>query len=296
MRNKALAQLGRILKRARELGMLAPDRDPLLGIKGFSDPDDGNDDASEELGAWTVEEREQLIAAAYAIAPWQGVAVEVAFFTGMRRGETFGLKWSDLDFERREIRVRRSIRPNPIHADSSITRLVNGGSRNMVGDHRLLSDRDFVRIKGGLPMGQVESVPKTASSRSTIEMLPRVRNALQGQRQRNGLTSLWVFPNRNGEPQQVHNFSARLWPAIVERAGVTYRAFKQTRHTFAVLALEAGGEGQLLWVQRMLCHTTSQMLVNHYLKHARPSAPSAEFVARFEAAPIKDDIKSLVAG
>lgn len=35
--------------------------------------------------------------------------VEIAVFTGMRRGEIVGLKWSDIDFENRRVFVRRSI-------------------------------------------------------------------------------------------------------------------------------------------------------------------------------------------
>ena len=35
--------------------------------------------------------------------------VEIAIFTGMRRGEIVGLKWSDIDFENRKVFVRRSI-------------------------------------------------------------------------------------------------------------------------------------------------------------------------------------------
>lgn len=35
--------------------------------------------------------------------------VEIAIFTGMRRGEIVGLKWSDIDFENQKVFVRRSI-------------------------------------------------------------------------------------------------------------------------------------------------------------------------------------------
>ncbi len=35
--------------------------------------------------------------------------IELALFTGMRRGEIVGLKWSDIDFERKRLSVKRSI-------------------------------------------------------------------------------------------------------------------------------------------------------------------------------------------
>jgi integrase len=131
---------------------------------------------------------------------------------------------------------------------------------------------------------QHESLPKTAGSRGAIEMLPEVREALLEQRERLGtalvLSCPWVFPNECGDgPQQVHNFSRRLWSRIVERARVPYRALKQTRHTFAVLALEAGAD--MVWVQRQLRHASMQMLVNNYLKYAQARPASVEFAERF---------------
>jgi len=283
LRNKVLDQLGRIFKRARQLGLMRPEQNPLIGLNRFEDHGEQDETA---LGAWTVEERERLIAAAYAIAEWQGAVVETAFFTGLRRGELFGLKWSDLDFERREIRIRRSV-------GQSYDRLAGGLGGGGVGLADLHSQRssDDARDAGeqtgsageGTLAGQTSRAPKTAGAVASIEMLPRVRTALLAQRQRVGLSSLWVFPSSTGGPQQVINFVNRLWPKIVSSANVQFRPFKQTRHTFAVLALEAGGEGQLLWVQRMLRHTTTQMLINHYLKHAKPVAPGAGFVDRFEA-------------
>ena len=35
--------------------------------------------------------------------------IEVALFTGMRRSEIVGLKWSDINFERKRLLVKRSI-------------------------------------------------------------------------------------------------------------------------------------------------------------------------------------------
>jgi len=50
-------------------------------------------------------------------APIMGTILFVAASTGMRRGEICGLKWSDVDFLKKEIGVRRSI----VHADGLLS-------------------------------------------------------------------------------------------------------------------------------------------------------------------------------
>jgi integrase len=47
---------------------------------------------------------------------WERRLLEVLFFTGMRRGEGFGLRWSNVFFDRGVIAVRRSL---TIHGESS---------------------------------------------------------------------------------------------------------------------------------------------------------------------------------
>jgi integrase len=267
MRNKALKQLQRILKRAQELGVLKH-ATTLMGLKPFKETDlELIEQREHELGTWTLEERECLITAAYEIAEWQGHAVTVAFFTGMRRGELFGLQWRDLDFAADKIRIGRSLGPNAVYPSS-----------------RLATVFDDAQIPAG---NQHESLPKTAGSRGTIEMLSRARDALLGQRESLGASFVmacpWVFPNLRGDgPQQVHNFSNRLWPKIVERAKVPYRGFQQTRHSFSAIAIGLGAE--LLWVQRMLRHTSLQMLVDHYVKNAKPGPLPAEVLKHFAGA------------
>ena len=103
-------------------------------------------------------------------------------------------------------------------------------------------------------------------------MLPRVREALLEQRRwvtgRFELGSEFVFPNGVGSPLEVHNFSFRVWPRIVKQAGVSYRALKQTRHTFATLMLQHGAP--LGWLQRQMGHEDLETLIKHYWKYINP--------------------------
>jgi integrase len=59
----------------------------------------------------TADQVRRVIAAAP--VPWQAVAFTVAATTGMRRGEIAGLRWADVDLDRGELVVQRSIAYTP---------------------------------------------------------------------------------------------------------------------------------------------------------------------------------------
>ena len=64
---------------------------------------------TKEVGAFTLEEVGDILKALES-EPWHIRAViEVALFTGCRRGEIVGLKWADIDFENQRISIKRSI-------------------------------------------------------------------------------------------------------------------------------------------------------------------------------------------
>ena len=64
---------------------------------------------TKEVEAFTLEEVGDILKALES-EPWHIRAViEVVLFTGCRRGEIVGLKWSDIDFENQRISVKRSI-------------------------------------------------------------------------------------------------------------------------------------------------------------------------------------------
>jgi integrase len=64
----------------------------------------------------TREEVEDIVAAAE--APWD-LAIRLIVETGLRRGELIGLRWGDLDLERRRLRVARSVGPHGENAPKS---------------------------------------------------------------------------------------------------------------------------------------------------------------------------------
>ncbi len=62
-----------------------------------------------EVEVYTLEEVNEILKALENEPLHIRVVVEIALFTGMRRGEIVGLKWDDIDFSSRRISIKRSI-------------------------------------------------------------------------------------------------------------------------------------------------------------------------------------------
>lgn len=56
-----------------------------------------------------------------------------------------------------------------------------------------------------------------------------------------------------------------VWLPALNRAGLAFRAIKQTRHTFATLALSLGGSP--LWIANHLGHRNTEMIIRVYGKY-----------------------------
>ena len=69
--------------------------------------------------AWTREEVEQLLKLAREHEPTLYPALLFLFSTGVRRGELLGLKWADVNFDRRRVTIRRAITARQITTPKS---------------------------------------------------------------------------------------------------------------------------------------------------------------------------------
>ncbi len=82
----------------------------------YTDDDVGNSrriefpkETNVELNVYTIEEVDSILEALKSEPINIRTLIEIAIFTGMRRGEIVGLKWADIDLERQKISVKRSI-------------------------------------------------------------------------------------------------------------------------------------------------------------------------------------------
>ena len=62
-----------------------------------------------EVEVYTLEEVSEILKAAETEPIHIRTLVELALFTGLRRGEIVGLKWDDIDFEKKRLSVKRNI-------------------------------------------------------------------------------------------------------------------------------------------------------------------------------------------
>jgi integrase len=161
--------------------------------------------------------------------PYRSVCL-VALKTGMRMGEIFALRWTDVDLEEAVVRVRRSY---------------TGGQ---LGTPKNRERRDVDLLSDVLALlHQQRSEARSAISLDTL-----------------------VFPGENGSTFLCGTTLLRreLYPAMkragVPRVGPTHeqRTFHSFRHTFAKRALESGA--QITWLSRHLGHSTMKVTTDIY--------------------------------
>ena len=138
--------------------------------------------------------------------------IEVALFTGCRRGEIVGLKWSDIDFENQRISVRRSI-----------YKLTDGKAR--------------------------EKEPKSKSSIRTISIPERLCKTLTEYRKQQGrhiayLGNQWknldyVFTEEDGHVMNPQT-PTKQFSKFLKRHGIRHLKFHGLRHTSATMLLANG--------------------------------------------------------
>lgn len=167
-------------------------------------------------------------------------AAFLAIHTGMRRGEIFGLKWEDIDFENGTIRVRRTLK----------------------------------RIKNkGL---QLRDKTKTSTSRRTIAVTESVIQMLkqilhQQKKTKLALGSAYddqglVFADEQGKFLNMDNL-AKSFCKMVKQLDVPYIRFHDLRHCHATILMMEGIHPKV--VSERLGHSSTKLTMDTY-SHVSP--------------------------
>jgi len=184
--------------------------------------------SAERINPFTRPEIIELLRVADARMPDWYPLVLCAARAGLRRGELLGLQWSDFDFERRLIFVRRQ------YYRRQVTTPKNGKVRLVDMSAQLTR---VLLIFKARKEGEASAVGRSLSP--------------------------WVFPNSTGQnPVQGSWLGTRVWKPLLLAAGLRHRGVHQIRHTYASLLLADGQS--LAYVRDQLGHHSIKITVDTY--------------------------------
>lgn len=192
-----------------------------------------------ERRPFTVDEQHRILDAAKGDRFY--VAVVVVHACGLRQSELLGLRWIDVDLERRVLRTR-----------------VQYGR-----DGRLRETKTSAGVR---------SVPLPRVAADVL----RTHRADQ-QRERAAAGPLWddwglVLTTRQGRPVSHHN-ARRSWNRILDQAGVDLRGIHHMRHTYVTMLAERGVHQRT--AQQLAGHSDSRMTQEVYTHVTDPMFDAA---------------------
>ena len=194
--NRTLTTVGVILGQATEDGIIPSNPCTRLGkVLPPSQPGAETD----EVEVFTPRELTALLAVAERDYSEAFPFVLTLARTGMRLGEAIGLEWRDVDFRRRELLIRRSVREGKVSLPK------NGKVR------------------------RVDMSPALASCLANLKSFYAAEAALKS-----SAVPERCFP---GQANDDH-WRRFVWTPILDRAGLRYRKPHTLRHTYASLLLE----------------------------------------------------------
>jgi Site-specific recombinase XerD len=177
--------------------------------------------------------------------------VALALSTGMRLGEVFGLKWSNIDFEKNTVYVQRA--------------LVSSNTKGMIFED-----------------------PKTKGSKRKISITSQVINTLKEYQKEQDQFADYLgdkfmnqfdllFTNSYGKPVDTSNFTTRYFKKMLAQAELDRTfSFHDLRHTHATLLLRQGVNIKV--ISERLGHSTINMTLDTY-SHLMPDMQETAVIA-----------------
>lgn len=179
----------------------------------------------------TLDEQEKFLKAAEGTSNYYQFALILQ--TGLRTGEMIGLKWEDIDFQKRIISINRTME------------FRYGNQEFTIGE------------------------PKSKAGYRTIPMTQTAYDLLKAKEEERYVRKIldfrykdFVFINRKGTPTKNSAYDTALYK-LADKAGIPRFSMHTLRHTFATRAIEAGMKPKTL--QEILGHANIGVTMNLYV-------------------------------
>jgi integrase len=180
------------------------------------------------------EEGPQLIATAKALWPRWAPFILTGLVAGLRWGESAALYRSDIDWQHGRLHVQRSFSPK----GGRIEACKNGKDRWVKASPALLA-----ALREHLAAMDLEGQGWSPAQRQL------------------------VFPSPTGRFASHMHFLSRVWRPLLSKAGLPYRKYHSTRHTFGTWLLTEGAD--MRWVQQQMGHASISQTADTY-GHVQP--------------------------
>jgi len=82
---------------------------------------------------------------------------------------------------------------------------------------------------------------------------------------RESIEAEYVFCSTEGQSVRLSKVRRRVWIPALKRAGLEIREMKQTRHTFATIALSCGESP--LWIAKTMGYRNAEMVIKVYSRY-----------------------------
>jgi len=186
---------------------------------------------SKKVKALTIDEQKKFLEVAKKSSNYNQLAFILQ--TGLRTGEMIGLKWSDIDWDKRVIHIQRSME-----------------YRYSVGEWRIGEPKS----KSGY-----RDVPLTEEA---IIILKRQKEKIKEIKVINMQFKEFVFLCRKGEPTKNSAYDTSLFK-LCDKAGIRHFSMHVLRHTMATRCIEGGMRPKTLQV--ILGHANVGITMNLYV-------------------------------